>query len=61
MVQCGDSSVFLFFDVAVTTKEGDVRVAVGLARSLLDCAELKNYSEGELALLFFMQCGVPGS
>lgn len=30
-----------------------------LARSLLDCAVLKQYSEQELALMFFLQVGVP--
>ena len=56
---CENLVSFIVFEVALRTKHGDTRAVVWLARSLLDCAVLKQYSEQELALMFFLQVGVP--
>ena len=56
---CENLSSFIVFEVALTTSHGDTRAVMWLARCLLDCAVLKQYSEKDLELLFFLQVGVP--
>ena len=56
----GADGAHISTEIEINTPHGRVRACVKLSRSLLDEGELKRWSEGELAMLFFLQSGVPG-
>ncbi len=55
----GSDADFLYYNVELHTVTGSVRVCVCLARALLNVKRLLKWSVGELALLQFLQMGVP--
>jgi hypothetical protein len=58
-VKVGSDADFLYYNVELHTVTGSVRVCVCLARALLNVKRLLKWSVGELALLQFLQMGVP--
>jgi hypothetical protein len=58
-VKVGSDAEFLYYNVELHTVTGSVRVCVCLARTLLNVKLLLKWSVGELALLQFLQMGVP--
>ena len=59
VVQCGVGPDFIDYDVQLRTDNGEMRVGVRLARMLLEDSQFVSWSAPELALLWFLQCGVP--
>ena len=59
VVQCGVGQDFIDYDVQLRTDNGKMRVGVRLARMLLEDSQFVSWSAPELALLWFLQCGVP--
>ena len=59
VVKVGSGADFLYYNVELHTVTGSVRVCVCLARTLLNVQRLRKWSVGELALLQFLQMGVP--
>ena len=58
-MKVGSDADFLYYNVELHTVTGSVRVCVCLARTLLNVKRLRKWSVGELALLQFLQMGVP--
>ena len=58
-MQCGVGPDFIDYDVQLRTDNGEMRVGVRLARMLLEDSQFVSWSAPELALLWFLQCGVP--
>ena len=58
-MKVGSDADFLYYNVELHTVTGSVRVCVCLARALLNVKRLLKWSVGELALLQFLQMGVP--
>ena len=58
-MKVGSDADFLYYNVELHTVTGSVRVCVCLARTLLNVKLLLKWSVGELALLQFLQMGVP--
>ena len=58
-MKVGSGADFLYYNVELHTVTGSVRVCVCLARTLLNVQRLRKWSVGELALLQFLQMGVP--
>ena len=59
VVQCGVGPDFIDYDVQLRTDNGEMRVGVRLARMLLEDSQFVSWSAPELAVLWFLQCGVP--
>ena len=59
VVKVGSDADCLYYNVELHTVTGSVRVCVCLARTLLNVQRLRKWSVGELALLQFLQMGVP--
>jgi hypothetical protein len=59
VVKVGSDADFLYYNVELHTVTGSVRVCVCLARTLLNVQRLRKWIVGELALLQFLQMGVP--
>ena len=55
----GSDGDFFSFEIEIRTHRGLLRACVQLSRALLEQARLAPWSEGELAILFFLQSGVP--
>jgi hypothetical protein len=55
----GSDGAFFSFEIEIRTHCGLLRACVQLSRALLERARLAPWSEGELAVLFFLQSGVP--
>ena len=58
-MKAGSGADFLYYNVELHTVTGSVCVCVCLARALLNVKRLRKWSVGELALLQFLQMGVP--
>ncbi len=58
-MKVGSDADFLYYNVELHTVTGSVCVCVCLARTLLNVKHLQKWSVGELALLQFLQMGVP--
>ena len=59
VVKCKVGPVFIDYDVQLRTDNGEMRVGVSLTRVLLEDSQFVSWSAPELALLWFLQCGVP--